>query len=679
MYPTSLTNFMARVPGAARLARVATGVLAVALLLGASVASAAVPSTATVEGLLASAGGGPAADGNYNVTFAIYAAETGGSAVWSEGPVSITAKSGQFSWQLGSKAPLSTTTLSMTTAWLGVTIGSDPELGRRPLNASLYALRAAVAESLECSGCLKATALDAGVLQPYAKTADLSIFAKSADLAAYVKATDLAGYAKTADLGAYAKTSDLTNYVQASALAKVAGTGSYTDLINAPNLAKVAVSGSYADLLNAPAAVAVGKLCGTGLFLKGFNADGSINCLALKETDMPGDGIDEVSNGLINNQFADSQAGTADVAIPDGLGAGKTDTLTFPDIGLAQKIWVNMTLNNSDLSGVKVELYGPGISTPYVLYSGGKTGTVLTTNFNTDTPIVSGDMNADWVGKNIKGSWSITVKDLKTGGGTGGFDGKYNWTIAIQTLSSKKIQIKGNVLVDGSVKVGTDSATCAAGVEGTLRYNNNTIELCNGSAWIPWFGTGGFSGSKIVTPVYAAMINGWVGNPFKTWKLCYRRSDDGAASSTFHSKCNNKGDTVTVATLDNGQIIGGYAGCSWYSNANYRYQCGGSFVFNLIKGHKFNKRTYENGDSNSFSYSYWTYDNNSYGPTWGGGHDLYIASDMTTGYCNLGHDYTCRFGSAGGYSGYGDAACQNDFCGSYNSWKITELEVWSSL
>jgi len=43
---------------------------------------------------------------------------------------------------------------------------------------------------------------------------------------------------------------------------------------------------------------------------------------------------------------------------------------------------------------------------------------------------------------------------------------------------------------------------------------------------------------------------------------------------------------------------------------------------------------------------------------------------MTTGYCNLGHDYACQVGS------YGSSSCQNDFCGSYSSWTIQELEVW---
>jgi hypothetical protein len=429
-----------------------------------------------MEGVLLSSGGGPAADGNYTVAINIYGTETGGTAVWSETGVTIAAKGGQFSYQLGTKTPLTATALNLSKAWIGLQIGTDPELPRKQLGSSAYALRAALAESLECTGCLKATHLEAAVLQPYAKSSDLAPYAKTADLSGYAKTSDLGAYAKTSDLSSYAKTSDLADYVKAASLAKVAGTGSYADLLNKPTLATVAASGSYADLTNKPVMAKLGDACGTNLVMKGIKADGTYECVT---AGIAPDMINEISNDLIWNQFVDGVNGTKDVQIKDGFAAGVTDTLTFPDVGLAQKIWINFNATNSDISKVVVELYGPGMSSPYILYNGGKTGNSWTAKYNDGDALVSGDMNKDWLGKNIKGNWSITVKDtaaITVPPGTPAFvyDGKFNWTINIQTLSSKKIQVKGNLIVDGGLTMGAGGA-----ITGDVTFNDH-VEFLDG-------------------------------------------------------------------------------------------------------------------------------------------------------------------------------------------------------
>ena len=193
--------------------------------------------------------------------------------------------------------------------------------------------------------------------------------------------------------------------------------------------------------------------------------------------------------------------------------------------------------------------------------------------------------------------------------------------------------------------------------------------------------TNPFPNSTVVDAKQGDNINHWIGTPYKTWNLCYRKSTHGASSTTFHKLCNNRGETVTVATLNTGAKVGGYAPCSWRSAANYNYNCGGAFLFSLTKMHKYDKHYYHDANSNSFSYQYYVYDNQSYGPTWGGGHDWYIASNMTSGYVNLGHDYTCRlddYSSTRG--GYGSNTCRADFTGGgnngYNGWSIVDIEVW---
>lgn len=422
---------------------IATGL---ASLVSARPAQCAVPTTSNVEGALTSSASGPAADGNYQIAFAIYTSASGGSAVWSEGPVLLPVKGGLFAWQLGTKTPLSPATLSLPTAFLGVQVGTDPELPRVVLGSTLYAQRAAVAEGLDCSGCIKGTALDASVSQMFAK------------------ASDLGGFAKTADLGTYAKTADLADYVKAAALAKVAGTGEFADLKNPPKLADVASTGAYGDLTGKPVVPQLGKACGTGLVVNGLKADGSLDCGPVQ---LPPDGIDEISNGLIWNQFVDKVPGGADLAIPDGIGAGKTDAIEFPDIGIAQGIWIDVDVLNSDVSALSIELFGPGMAAPFILYSKGAVGQTIKTSFNKDTKIAGGDIDKEWVGKNIKGSWSITVKDPLKNQLNATTDGKFAWAMNIQTLSNKKIQVKGSAIVDGNLwlaKVASGSGLCGNGL-----------------------------------------------------------------------------------------------------------------------------------------------------------------------------------------------------------------------
>lgn len=381
--------------------------------------AAATPATMLTSGAILSPSGGAAADGSYTLSFALYDSAKGGNPLWSEQKVQVPVQGGQFSYTLGSQTPLPAGGWSAPQLWLGVSVASEPELPRQLVGSVLYAQRAAVAEALVCSGCV-----GPGALSPQA-------------------------------LQGYAKVSDLSDFVVVQSLAKVAGTGNYADLANAPQLAAVATSGNYADLKGKPVLAAVGSSCGTGLVVRGIKADGSLDCTG---GSLGPDMLNEVSNNLLWNQFTTSVAGTKDVQIKDGFAAGTIDALSFPDIGTAQQLWVEVNLLNSDLSKVAIELNAPGVTTPYVLYKGGKTGTSLVAKFNVDTPLVSGDLNKDWIGKNPKGNWALTVRDtaalqVPPGQPPFVFDGKFNWSVHVQTLSSSKVQVKGDLVVDGKLDV----------------------------------------------------------------------------------------------------------------------------------------------------------------------------------------------------------------------------------
>ncbi len=177
----------------------------------------------------------------------------------------------------------------------------------------------------------------------------------------------------------------------------------------------------------------------------------------------------------------------------------------------------------------------------------------------------------------------------------------------------------------------------------------------------------GFIGSALITTTHSTLINGWVGTPSAIWTRCYSKSVDGASASTFHSKCDGKGASVTVARLNSSgtlRLMGAYSPVAFASTGTANNP--GTFIFSLTN-------SFQHGYRTGTSSSYTQYFSTSYGPTYGGGHDWYISSSMNSGYCYFGYTFKCRIGSDGGT----DSTCQNDLCGTYSSWTIDDLEVWT--
>ncbi len=105
---------------------------------------AKVPSIINYQGRLKSAAGSPVADGDYLVKFGIYNLSSGGTAIWDAGYQTVTAQDGFFSVSLGaSPMPAFPATLFSDTAlFLGVKVGTDPELAPRVrLTSVAFAMR----------------------------------------------------------------------------------------------------------------------------------------------------------------------------------------------------------------------------------------------------------------------------------------------------------------------------------------------------------------------------------------------------------------------------------------------------------------------------------------------------------------------------------------------------------
>jgi hypothetical protein len=103
-------------------------------------ASAALQSQATlsIQGILKKSSGIAVEDGNYNITFKLYTAPTGGTAIWTESQTDVEVSSGIYSAALGTTNPLNVPFNQLY--YLGVTIGSSELTPRILLTSAPYAL-----------------------------------------------------------------------------------------------------------------------------------------------------------------------------------------------------------------------------------------------------------------------------------------------------------------------------------------------------------------------------------------------------------------------------------------------------------------------------------------------------------------------------------------------------------
>ena len=672
-------------------------------------------STLLFEGALRAAGGGPATDGDYALTFAVYDSADAKAALWSE-KATLAIVSGQFEHALGSAKPMDTAAFAGKSAlWIGVQVGADPELPRQALHATLWAMVATSAQSaasLSCTGCVPVAAL---------------------------KIDD------NIDLGAHAlKAKTLT-----------------TDALNAKDVVAQSVTAAsfIGDGSKLSGIALPSGSCKSGEVVVGVGGGGKLIC-ATTAGSLPSDGLDEVSNKLLTTQFAEQfaiPAADAGKAIPDNTGLDLVSTISIGDVGIAEGAFeVDVDLVNSDLSKVSVVLLPPDDKKTGITLCdpcGGVNEKSLKTTYPKPSATKSGDLSA-WLGQNPKGLWNLRIKDsgfcipqldkvnCDVANGT---DGKLNsWQLRFNVQSSKLVGVLGTLVAGtrGSAHTAAAGLTTAqlgqaalvagypalwtlvvpswtaqqsVAIPGQavyrsdlaktyLRHGNqwrevltsamcgdgvhSDSEVCDGSdlagkncATALGAGSTGvlgckadcsafdlsqctapphFPGTKVLDGDGIGKVNGWYGNANQEWLLCYRRSVDGAASTTFHSKCNNKGPTITLIKNNLGAVYGGYAAASWTSKGSY-VNASSSFLFSVTSNIKF---VYYQNAGNAM------YDNASYGPTWGGNHDLYVNGNMTTGYGNPGHVFKCPMCSGS------CTACQNALSGKYDGWQITELEVW---
>ena len=386
------TRRSARQPGGYGNAVLATTLLATCLT---ATAWAAVPTTVAIEGRLMTAQGGPVADGDYAATFSLYAKQASQQALWTETVAKLAVKGGVFRHALGSVKAVDTKALAGGQAWLAMRIGKEPELSRNMLHSAPFALRAAVADNVACTGCVSLSALKA-----------------DGDL----------------DLGGNALKSKLIS--AGSVVAQTISAGGF------------AGDGSKITGIKLPA-----SSCPQGQAAVGIAQDGKVQCAAGAGG---GGTLEQISGGLLTTKFA-QPVGSKNVpeAIEDNNPIGTFDEITVPDVGPAKSLTVSVQLTNSDLKGIELVLYDPA-NTKYVLFKGGKGGKVLKETWPLTMKPVSGDLSK-WVGKNPKGKWRLRVIDTKFL--NNGKDGELQaWSVNLLASQSKQVTSTGIFLAAGGLK-----------------------------------------------------------------------------------------------------------------------------------------------------------------------------------------------------------------------------------
>ncbi|MBM4342147.1 MAG: SMP-30/gluconolactonase/LRE family protein [Deltaproteobacteria bacterium] len=174
-----------------------------------------------------------------------------------------------------------------------------------------------------------------------------------------------------------------------------------------------------------------------------------------------------------------------------------------------------------------------------------------------------------------------------------------------------------------------------------------------------------FAGATLLGFTQQQQLNTWYGKAGQKWQLCYKATKDGFSSKVFHTLCDAAPMSMVVMHSTSGLLFGGFAAKSWAGGGSYVASLE-NWLFQLNKGAKLPVQ----GCNSKFA----MYVQASYGPTFGGGHDLHLDGGMKKGFSNLGHTYTCPATSMPCSPNVPE--CQGFLAGGYNDWTLDEVEVY---
>merc|ERR1712151_996711 len=121
-------------------------------------------------------------------------------------------------------------------------------------------------------------------------------------------------------------------------------------------------------------------------------------------------------------------------------------------------------------------------------------------------------------------------------------------------------------------------------------------------------------------------------------KMLFKATENGWHSQNdWHTRVDDQGPTISIARSPEGYIFGGYTSQTWRDyGGNYRNDDHAWLFWIKSRAGLEPGRLKVKMDGNQ-GHAIFPY--NSYGPTWGSGHDIYFTSDMHYGYIHIGSSY----------------------------------------
>jgi hypothetical protein len=152
--------------------------------------------------------------------------------------------------------------------------------------------------------------------------------------------------------------------------------------------------------------------------------------------------------------------------------------------------------------------------------------------------------------------------------------------------------------------------------------------------------------SKILSTTLQTSLLNLIGFQAKSFSLQWRGTRDGFAASTFHSRCDYSGSTLTVFKTTTGYIAGGYVAVSWASRGGY-FSDSNAFLFTLTNPSNMPLKLAVTDSNRAL------FDIPEFGPTFGYGYDLYIsdASNTNANSYISSYSYSYPNGNSGSNSG----------------------------